>query len=219
MPPKPPSYIPPQPVNRSGHRALLIAGVVVDRHPARRHRRRCSSSVYSRTSRPLHRRPPRLERQRWHACTDCRGQPERKLGALQPRSRPVPSCRRRRSCRRAIRLRLRRISGARSRVASRELRGTGDRSDRRSVLHTPGAHRATADPRHVRPICATTDRWTRPTERRLRHSPDRRRARAACEDPTTWPAEGVYQVEGTPAGRRLCTNTAGVPTISGLTSS
>ncbi len=35
----------------------------------------------------------------------------------------------------------------------------------------------------------------------------------SCEDHATWPAEGAYQVEGSPAGRRLCIDVEGVPSI------
>ena len=35
----------------------------------------------------------------------------------------------------------------------------------------------------------------------------------SCEDHTTWPAESAYQVEGQPAGRRLCADIQGSPTI------
>ena len=35
----------------------------------------------------------------------------------------------------------------------------------------------------------------------------------SCEDHGTWPAEGAYQVEEAPAGRRLCTDRPGSPTI------
>lgn len=34
-----------------------------------------------------------------------------------------------------------------------------------------------------------------------------------CEDHSTWPAEGPYNVENAPAGRRLCTDQPGSPTI------
>ena len=34
-----------------------------------------------------------------------------------------------------------------------------------------------------------------------------------CEDHATWPAESSYKVEGEPAGRRLCTDKPGSPTI------
>jgi hypothetical protein len=36
----------------------------------------------------------------------------------------------------------------------------------------------------------------------------------SCEDHTTWPAEGSYDVEGAPTGRRLCIDKDGAPTIS-----
>jgi len=35
----------------------------------------------------------------------------------------------------------------------------------------------------------------------------------SCEDHATWPAESAYQVEGQPAGRRLCADIQGSPTI------
>ncbi|HEY7025480.1 MAG TPA: hypothetical protein VH371_11025 [Candidatus Limnocylindrales bacterium] len=35
----------------------------------------------------------------------------------------------------------------------------------------------------------------------------------SCEVHTTWPAESAYQVEGQPAGRRLCADVQGSPTI------
>jgi hypothetical protein len=35
----------------------------------------------------------------------------------------------------------------------------------------------------------------------------------SCEDHPTWPAESDYDVEGTPVGRRLCTDEQGAPTI------
>jgi hypothetical protein len=35
----------------------------------------------------------------------------------------------------------------------------------------------------------------------------------SCEDHSTWPAEGTYDVEDSPAGRRLCTDKPGTPTI------
>jgi hypothetical protein len=35
----------------------------------------------------------------------------------------------------------------------------------------------------------------------------------SCEDHTTWPAESAYQVEDQPAGRRLCADVEGSPTI------
>jgi hypothetical protein len=35
----------------------------------------------------------------------------------------------------------------------------------------------------------------------------------SCDVHTTWPAEGAYQVEGQPAGRRLCADVQGSPTI------
>lgn len=34
-----------------------------------------------------------------------------------------------------------------------------------------------------------------------------------CEDHATWPAESSYEVQNEPAGRRLCTDEAGSPTI------
>jgi len=35
----------------------------------------------------------------------------------------------------------------------------------------------------------------------------------SCENPSTWPAESTYDVEGAPIGRRLCTDQPGAPTI------
>lgn len=35
----------------------------------------------------------------------------------------------------------------------------------------------------------------------------------SCENLSTWPAEGSYLVENQPAGRRVCTNRPGSPTI------
>jgi hypothetical protein len=35
----------------------------------------------------------------------------------------------------------------------------------------------------------------------------------SCDVHTTWPAESAYQVEGQPAGRRLCADVQGSPTI------
>jgi len=36
----------------------------------------------------------------------------------------------------------------------------------------------------------------------------------ACEDHSTWPAESTYEVNGAPAGHRLCADVAGAPTIT-----
>ena len=36
----------------------------------------------------------------------------------------------------------------------------------------------------------------------------------SCEDHATWPAESTYDVNGAPAGHRLCADVAGVPTIT-----
>lgn len=35
----------------------------------------------------------------------------------------------------------------------------------------------------------------------------------SCEDHGTWPAESAYQVAGQPAGRRLCIDVQGSPTV------
>ncbi|HEY5488532.1 MAG TPA: hypothetical protein VIK00_01740 [Candidatus Limnocylindrales bacterium] len=36
----------------------------------------------------------------------------------------------------------------------------------------------------------------------------------SCEDHSTWPAESTYDVNGAPAGHRLCADVAGAPTIT-----
>ena len=36
----------------------------------------------------------------------------------------------------------------------------------------------------------------------------------SCEDHATWPAESTYDVNGAPAGHRLCADVAGAPTIT-----
>lgn len=36
----------------------------------------------------------------------------------------------------------------------------------------------------------------------------------SCEDHSTWPAESTYDVNGAPAGHRLCADAAGAPTIT-----